>query len=133
MNRQISQLEREVHDQVNAYRRRQGLSPLQFDPYISQLARNHSQRMASGQVEFGHGGSQQRYDAIGQRTPYRQAAENVAWNSGYSNPVEMAVEGWIDSPGHHRNMTGPYERAGVGVAINSEGAYYFTQIFMRPR
>ena len=133
VNRQISQLERQVHDQINAYRRRRGLSPLEFDSYISQIARTHSQQMASGQVNFGHDGVQQRYDAIGQRTPYRQVAENVAWNSGYSNPVERAVEGWIDSPGHHRNLTGPYERAGVGVAINSEGAYYFTQIFMRPR
>lgn len=65
--------------------------------------------------------------------PYRQVAENVAYNFGYSDPVEQAVEGWIESPGHEQNMSGNYEISGMGIAVNAEGEYYFTQLFVRPR
>ena len=52
---------------------------------------------------------------------------------GYSNPGEVAVEGWIKSPGHHKNMIGDYDLTGIGIAQNSEGTYYFNQIFIKTR
>ncbi|NMG61087.1 CAP domain-containing protein [Geitlerinema sp. P-1104] len=126
-------LEVAAHEQVNAYRQRQGLSPLELDERISAIARHHSQAMASGEVPFSHDGVEGRYEAIGDVIPYRQVAENVAYNFGYSDPVEQAVQGWIDSPGHEQNMSGDYDISGMGIAVNSEGEYYFTQLFVRPR
>ncbi|WP_159788201.1 CAP domain-containing protein [Sodalinema gerasimenkoae] len=126
-------LEVAAHDQVNAYRQGQGLSPLELDERISAIARYHSQKMASGEVPFSHDGVEDRYAAIGDVIPYRQVAENVAYNFGYSDPVEKAVEGWIESPGHEQNMSGNYEISGMGIAVNAEGEYYFTQLFVRPR
>ncbi|TVR12663.1 MAG: CAP domain-containing protein [Phormidium sp. GEM2.Bin31] len=129
----IQALEVAAHDQVNAYRQRQGLSPLELDERISAIARHHSQKMASGEVPFSHDGIEDRYEAIKDVMPYRQVAENVAYNFGYSDPVEKAVEGWIESPGHEQNMSGDYEISGMGIAVNPEGEYYFTQLFVRPR
>jgi len=129
----ISALEQTVHEQVNEYRQSQGLSPLQLNSRISDEARRHSQNMASGQVPFSHAGSEERFQAIGRQISYRQIAENVGYNSGYVDPAKQAVEGWIDSPGHEENMTGDYDLTGIGIARNSKGEYYFTQIFVRPR
>lgn len=129
----IQSLEVAAHDQVNAYRQRQGLSPLELDERLSAIARRHSQDMASGEVPFSHDGVEDRYEAIGELISYGQVAENVAYNFGHSDPVEQAVDGWIESPGHERNMTGDYELSGMGIAINAEGEYYFTQLFVRPR
>ena len=129
----IRTLEVAAHEQVNAYRQQQGLAPLELDERISAIARHHSQAMASGEVPFSHDGVEGRYEAMGDLISYRQVAENVAYNFGYSDPVEQAVSGWIDSPGHEQNMSGDYSITGMGVAISDEGEYYFTQLFVRPR
>lgn len=128
-----SQWEQSVHRQVNQYRQRRGLPPLQLDSFMSEQARQHSENMAAGRVPFSHDGVDQRYRMISQRIAYSSVAENVAFNFGHSDPMEQAVQGWINSPGHHTNMTGNYELTGIGVARNSKGEYYFTQLFLRRR
>lgn len=124
-------LEQSVHQQINQYRAEHGLPPLTLDPRISEQARLHSRAMANGKVSFGHGGFKQRIDAINRVIPYRSAAENVAFNKGYSNPGQQAVEGWIKSPGHRINIEGQYNLTGIGIVKNAKGEYYFTQIFIR--
>ncbi|HEY9864603.1 MAG TPA: CAP domain-containing protein [Candidatus Obscuribacterales bacterium] len=127
----LEQLELSVHQQVNDYRKSKNLPPLKLDPNISEQSRIHSYAMANGQVAFGHGGSEARFQKIRQFAPWREIGENVAFNSGYSNPGKEAVEGWIESPGHQRNMVGNYDFTGVGIVRNAKGEYYFTQIFVR--
>ncbi len=124
-------LEQSVHQQINQYRASHNLPPLTLDPRISEQARLHSRAMANGKVPFGHGGFEQRIQTINRVIPYRSAAENVAFNKGYSNPVQQAVEGWIKSPGHRINIEGQYNLTGIGVVKNAKGEYYFTQIFIR--
>ncbi|AMW30987.1 MULTISPECIES: CAP domain-containing protein [Arthrospira] len=131
--RDIASLERQVHQQVNEYRQSRGLSPLQLDSRISNESRRHSEDMATGRVRFSHDGSKERFEAVGSQIRFRQIAENLAYNYGYADPVKQAVKGWIDSPGHHKNMIGDYSLTGIGVAINAKGEYYFTQIFVRPQ
>ncbi|MBD2092162.1 CAP domain-containing protein [Microcoleus sp. FACHB-1515] len=128
---QYANLEQAVHDQVNEYRAEQGLPPLTLDPRISEIARQHSADMAAGRVEFGHAGFESRVRSIARAVPYRSAAENVAYNQGYSTPVEQAVQGWIESPGHRVNMEGQFNLTGIGVTRTADGKYYFTQIFIR--
>lgn len=126
-----STLEQSVHQQINQYRQAHKLSPLTLDPRISEQARAHSQAMASGKVPFSHQGFEQRVKAISRVIPYRASAENVAFNQGYSNPVQQAVQGWIKSPGHRVNIEGEYNLTGIGIVKNAKGEYYFTQIFIR--
>lgn len=126
-----SALEQSIHQQINQYRQSQKLPPLTLDPRISEQARAHSRNMASGKVTFSHQGFEQRVEAIRRSIFYLAAAENVAFNYGYSNPAQQAVEGWIKSPGHLINIEGQYNLTGIGVDRNAKGEYYFTQIFIR--
>ncbi len=129
----VTALEQAVNDQVNDYRATQGKPLLRLDSRISDQARSHSQDMASGASTFGHQGFDQRVQAIAKVIPYRAAAENVAYNQGYAEPVTQAVQGWLKSTGHRQNIEGQYDLTGIGVANNGKGEYYFTQIFIRSR
>ncbi|MEH2053711.1 CAP domain-containing protein [Nostoc sp.] len=125
----IAALEQSIFNQVNSYRVSQGLPVLTRNAAIDNQVRIHSQNMANGAVTFGHTGFSQRIIAIG--TSYKAASENVAFNQGYSDPAKIAVQGWLESPGHLANIRGNYDRTGIGVASNSGGEIYFTQIFLR--
>lgn len=132
-NPDFNQIEQEIYQQVNQYRQSQNLPPLQPNATITKQARLHSQAMADGSVSFSHQGFDNRVKTISQTLPYRSAAENLAYNQGHSNPAEAAVQGWIESDGHRRNMVGNFNLTGVGVAQNESGEYYFTQIFILSR
>ncbi|WP_414690122.1 CAP domain-containing protein [Nostoc sp.] len=125
----IAALEEAVFKQINDYRVSQGLKNLTRNSAIDNRARIHSQDMAKGKVPFGHTGFSERVKAVG--IPYSSAGENVAYNLGYSDPVTKAVQGWLKSPGHLANIRGNFEKTGIGVASNSRGEIYFTQIFFR--
>lgn len=127
----LRELELEVFRQVNEYRQSRGLSTLRLDERISQQSRFHSEAMAQGSATFSHDGFDQRIDIISNSISYRGAAENLAYNQGYDDPVKVAVEGWINSPGHHKNMIGDFDLTGVGVARNDQGEYYMNQIFIK--
>jgi len=124
-------LEQSIYHQINQYRQSRNLPPLKLELRISQQARAHSQEMASGRVPFGHQGFEQRLEAISRAVSYRAAAENVAYNEGYSDPATQAVQGWLKSAGHLTNIQGQYNLTGIGVAKNAKNEYYFTQIFIR--
>lgn len=129
----LTSIEQTIHTQINDYRTKRGLPKLTIDERISNIARTHSQNMANGKVPFGHNGFSERVKVISTMIPYSAAAENVAYNKGYSDPATKAVEGWLNSTGHRQNIEGNYNLTGIGVALNAKGEYYFTQIFIRRR
>ena len=129
----IIDLEKSIYQQVNQYRQSRNLPPLTLNTTISKQAKVHSQDMASGKVPFSHQGFEGRVKAIAKSINYRSAAENLAFNQGYSAPASQAVEGWLKSPGHFKNIVGNFDLTGVGVVKNAEGEYYFTQIFIKTR
>jgi len=122
-------LEQRVHQLVNQYRISKKLPPLTTDGVITGQARIHSHAMAERKVPFGHGGFGRRVKEISSHFPHRTAAENVAYNRGYPDCVQQAVQEWLKSPQHRGNIRGNYRLTGIGVAKNREGSYYFTQIF----
>ncbi|KAB8335740.1 CAP domain-containing protein [Scytonema tolypothrichoides VB-61278] len=122
-------LEKSVFDQINRYRTSKGLPKLLLNARISRQARLHSLNMANGKAPFSHQGFRRRVGAIPIR--YRSAAENLAFNLGYSDPAQEAVTGWLHSSGHLANIKGNYNMTGIGVATNSQGEVYLTQIFLR--
>ncbi len=126
-----SDLEKSVFLAINRYRVSKGLSTLTLDSKISKQARIHSQNMANGKTPFSHNGFEKRVKSIPIR--FQSAAENLAFNQGYPDPAAEAVRGWIKSPGHLTNLKGRYNLTGIGVAENSEGEVYLTQIFIRKR
>jgi uncharacterized protein YkwD len=126
------QIESDVFQRVNIYRRAKGLPALAVDRRMSELAREHARWMASRRT-MTHRGFKDRFDRLQSPDPM-SVAENVAYNLGHSDPARVAVEGWVESSGHRRNMTGRDDRlSGVGVARGSGGAWYFTQLYGQRR
>ena len=85
--------------------------------------------MARGEAPFSHDGFNER---VG-KYPFfsSSSAENLAWNQGISDPAGAAVQGWIKSPGHRKNLLSLTNVCGIGVGVNSVGAVYFTQLFAK--
>ena len=126
----MSSSERSIYDRVNQYRQSKNLPPLTIDPIISAQAKAHSEKMARvGRI--GHEGFNDRVQSVSKEIVYRSAAENVGYSVGYAQPEAIAVEDWIGSPGHQKNMVGRYDLTGIGSAKNARGETYFTQIFIR--
>jgi uncharacterized protein YkwD len=64
--------------------------------------------------------------------PLSGIAENVGINDyPPSGTVRAAVSGWLGSRGHRENIEGRYDLTGVGIVRDAQGAYYYTQIFVR--
>ncbi|EAZ92323.1 CAP domain-containing protein [Crocosphaera chwakensis] len=126
-------LEQEINRRVNQYRLSKNLPPLTMNAEISYVAREHSQDMASKQATFSHDGFDNRAKSVGKTIPYQSFAENLAYIKGYPDLADVAVKGWINSPGHRKNMEGNFNLTGIGIAKNSEGEYYFTQLFLLQR
>jgi uncharacterized protein YkwD len=114
---------------INAHRRAIGLKNLQLNNVESSLALQHSINMASNRTPFGHKGLNERARIISHKVgAISMAAENVA--SGDMNAKEV-VEGWLNSPGHKRNIETDFTLTGIGVAKNDKGVIYYTQIFTK--
>jgi hypothetical protein len=61
---------------------------------------------------------------------WSRAAENVAYNCGWSSPAEKLVSQWIGSAGHNANMlNSAHTHIGVGVATDSSGCTWGVQVF----
>ncbi|MGP5324403.1 CAP domain-containing protein [Vreelandella titanicae] len=102
---------------------------------LEAAAKSHSQDMAENDY-FSHtdpegAGIEQR---VGNQDYVWQAVgENVA--AGYTS-VSAVVEGWLDSPGHCRNiMNDAFTEMGMAKAEDSESRYstYWTQTLGNPR
>jgi len=125
-------VESEIFHLINQHRATNLLPLLRWASTPAHLARKHSLDMAKGLVPFGHQGVENRYAELIRKIPsLTRFGENVAYNFGFSNPAQQAVDAWLASPGHYANIMGDYNLAGVGVAKNLKGEYYFTQIFVK--
>ena len=114
---------------VNLHRKSIGRKALELNNVESSLAVQHSINMASYKTPFGHDGLNERAKIISKKIGrISMAAENVA--SGDMTAKEV-VEGWLNSPGHKRNIEGDFTLTGIGVAKNNKGIIYYTQIFTK--
>jgi uncharacterized protein YkwD len=127
--------ERAAFELINKKRVECGLKPLAWSDEVAAIARLHSRNMASLNF-FAHRGLDNktvsdRADDAGIKK-WRAIGENIAFERGYKDPVEKAVELWLDSPSHRQNlMNGDWREAAVGVAVAGDGSYYFTQVFLK--
>ncbi len=126
-----AEIENQVHDLINQHRKDQGLEPLKWSKTIAKESRGHSENMADGSVEFSHDGFSDRAANIEDEMGGTVVGENVAMNWGYDDPAQVAVTGWIGSPGHKANLEGDFTHTGVGVAQSEDGHWYLTQIFLK--
>lgn len=124
--------ERHCFEEVNRERQKHLLPPLVFSNSLLAVARKYSRRLAEESF-FSHVDPQgltiiDRVKEAGIR--FTAVSENLLVIKGYLNPVPPAVERWMASEGHRRNILDPeYRYTAVGVWIDAEGRVYFTAIF----
>lgn len=134
MMREIMTLEEQCLNEVNRQRAAHRLPPLELSEDLLDVARFYSRRMAEEKF-FAHVDPQgrnvrSRVDAAGIR--WRVLGENLAYTNGYINPVAASMRGWMESPGHRRNILDPdYRRTAIGAWITDNGTVYFTEIFLK--
>lgn len=130
----VRQLERDIHEQVNQQRRDNGLEPLEYREDVAHVARDYSELMLE-QDFFSHTGPEG--DTVADRVReagigFTAVGENLSQLVNAPNPVEMAVQGWMESEGHRENILREhFTHTGVGVAMD-DGTLYATQIFLTP-
>jgi len=150
-------LEKAIHALINEERAAQGLKPLAWDGKLAAIARGHSTDMA-GRKYFSHASPEgANFDARYEKARYEcfvpvgdlihGGAENIARDDLYAKITTLAdkkfydwhseealarraVEGWMKSPGHRRNILTPFwGRQGIGVIITPEFQVYLTEDF----
>ncbi len=120
---------------INQKRAENNLPPLAWSDELARLARLHSENMVKFNF-FSHKGADgkmvdDRADSLG-ITRWTAMGENIAYNRGYKNPIETAVEKWMLSPLHRQNiLDGRWKDAALGIAVTNDGTYYFTQVFIK--
>ncbi len=132
--RQIESLEQQCLTEVNRHRETRGLTDLEWSEELLEIARYYSRRMAEEKF-FSHTDPEGR--TVRQRVSeagitWRVLGENLAYSSGYTNPVAASINGWMDSEGHRRNILDPtYRKTAIGVWISADGTVFFTEIFLK--
>lgn len=122
-------IEEAILADVNSYRKQHHLNPLKMDGRISQQAKIHSVNMAQHRLPFGHINFLNRVTVLRKEIKNSGAAsENVAYNYKDGHDV---VKNWLLSPGHKRNIVGNYDLTGIGIARDTKGRIYFTQMFLK--
>ncbi|MES2004268.1 MAG: CAP domain-containing protein [Bacteroidota bacterium] len=128
-NAPAGRMETDILRYVNEHRRSMGLSSLQTYTTASRQAYEHSKNMATGRTAFGHDGFDGRVETIKKTAGWITAsAENVAYGNLSAREV---VKGWLNSPGHKKNIEGNYAFTGIGLYKDRKGVIFFTQIFFR--
>jgi uncharacterized protein YkwD len=154
----VPDLERRVHDLINAERGKKKADNLQFDRSLAEIARAHSADMAKRKFFDHKNPDGKNATARGVAAGYtcrkvytgfftEGLAENIYQGSLYSriritgkqrsydwySLDELAreiVEGWMDSAGHRRNvLEKTYEKEGIGIFISSDDKVFVTQVF----
>ena len=129
-----NEVEARAFDLMNAQRQANGLQSLQWDEQVVALARSHSESMAVSKY-FSHkdpsgGYVDSRASKLGIFN-WMAIGENIAFMKGYDDPASMAVEKWMQSTSHKKNiLSGQWRDSAIGVAVASDGAVYFTQVFI---
>ena len=129
------EFERQAFEEINQQRAKMNLTPLVWSDDAAKIARLHSENMANFKF-FSHTGLDgsmvnDRADSF-RVSKWRAVGENIAYNRGYANPIEFAVDRWMHSPGHRENiLNARWKESGIGIAITLDGAYYFTQVFLQ--
>ncbi|MGM9550924.1 MAG: stalk domain-containing protein, partial [Clostridia bacterium] len=122
-------LEKQVLNLVNKFRTEVGLTPLEWDDALADVARMHSEDMVErGFFDHYNPDGYSPFDRMEKYgISYMSAGENIA--AGQTT-AESVMNSWMNSPGHYANiMNTSYKKMGVGIAYGGSYGIYWTQCF----
>lgn len=120
-------IELEILELINAYRTNQQLLPLNSLNIIKSVAFTHTDYMISVN-KVNHDNFYQRKTSLVKNADAIKVTENVAFAYGSAKSV---VNAWLDSPAHKANIEGDFTDFEISAEMNSEGKWYFTNIFIK--
>lgn len=134
-NNSASPYAQEVLRLTNESRAKYGLAPLSLHPALEMAALSHSQEMldldyfSHTSPSAGRSDPSARVAAAGANPKF--LAENIFQASGYdmADAAKLAVDTWLESPGHRKNIMSPSAtHIGIGLA-EKNGSFTATQVF----
>lgn len=120
-------IELEILELINNYRLEANLTPLNNLSIIKSVASTHTDYMVAVN-KVNHDNFFQRKSSLVQYASATKVTENVAY--AYST-AESVVNAWLSSPGHKANIEGDFTDFDISAERNSEGKWYFTNIFIK--
>lgn len=126
--------EAELVRRVNQVREDHGLIPLRGSTELGRVARAHAEDMARngylGHVNRVGQNPLDRVRAAGV-TGFRLLAENIASSSVSGDRTAIAIEEWLRSPSHRKNLLHPgFNTTGVAIVPSpDDGPTIFVQLF----
>ncbi|MGB3152106.1 MAG: CAP domain-containing protein [Maribacter sp.] len=124
---QQTAIENKLFTLINEHRLGINLKEFLFDNTSYYYAGEHTSYMM-GKGHTSHAKFGERAKSISDKTGAKFVAENVA--KDYVT-VEKALEDWLESPKHRKNIEGEYTHSALSIQTNENGDMYFTQIFFR--
>jgi uncharacterized protein YkwD len=123
-----SPAELETMDLINKYRVSNGLNALEKINYISVKSQEHNNYMITNDI-VSHDDFVARSEDIIKVLGVKKVGENIAYN--YNTP-QAALNAWINSPEHKKNILGDYTNFGISITQNpANGKKYYTNIFVK--
>ncbi len=125
----------EIYGLINNRRRKSRLQDLYWDDDVAEMARRYSAEMARGNF-FSHHDRRgksvvDRAENFGLRG-WTLIGENLFFYEGYGEFSNLAVNGWMRSSTHKKNMLNPeWTTTGIGIASDRAGRIYITQVFLK--
>ena len=119
----------EILQLVNEHRKSIGKEALSFNALANTLAYDHTLYMVD-KKGISHDGFDERADRFFAEENASGVGENVAYRQKSAQEVMNA---WLNSPGHRKNIEGDFTHIGIAAVKDSEGNYYFTQLFLKKR
>jgi uncharacterized protein YkwD len=126
-----------LFDEVNSYRLSKGASPVQRHAGLDRLAQEHSNHLRRNKGKYSlygkyvsHDGLELRATSARELLGMASISENVA-AARYpgADSSRMIVDLWKNSKDHHKNMLDKWTHSGMGIAIDSDGMVFATQLF----
>lgn len=126
-------LERELHSAVNSVRAERHLVSLTRHASLDEVARAHSQDMATRRyLSHDNPDGENPVDRLqrGTTPEFSLAGENVGLTTR-AVPNREILNGWMHSPVHRDNLLAPaWNATGIGIAAADDGRLYYTQVYV---
>jgi uncharacterized protein YkwD len=127
VTQQSKTIEVEILELINNHRLSLGLNPLGDMSLVKSVAFSHTDYMVDNNV-VSHDNFFKRSSYLKENAGAQYVSENVAY--GYSS-AESVVRAWLKSEGHKANIEGDFTNFDVSAEENSEGKWYYTNIFIK--
>jgi len=134
----LEEVRQQFLDDINNYRTNRGLTQLELK--YSSIAQAHADRQAQFDRFLAHKGFDQRADHImdllkqdhgksNRLFGFVSVAENCCYFPICPEPSKKALQQFLSSPSHWRNLLKGWSYTAIGIAQGESGHFYVCQLF----